>query len=47
MAYERCKSDRDNFDEFIHQFNPETTTLIRKRERILIKLYEQNESFIL
>ena len=44
MAYERFKSGRDNFDKFIYQFQPETKTLIRKRERILRKLYRQNMS---
>ena len=42
MAYERSESARENFGEFIHQFLPETKTLIRKLERILIKLYRQN-----
>ena len=42
MAYERSKSAWDNFGKFIHQFQPETKTLIRKLERILIKLYRQN-----
>ena len=35
---------QDNFGKFIHQFQPETKTLIRKLERILIKLY--NASFV-
>ena len=39
MADERSKSAQDNFGKFIHQFQPETKTLIRKLERILIKLY--------
>ena len=34
MAYEWAESDRDNFAKFIHQFQPETKTLIRKVERI-------------
>ena len=46
MAYERSESSRDNFGEFIHQFQPETKTLIRKLERILIKLYRQNVSLL-
>ena len=46
MAYERPKSARDNFDEFIHQVQPETKTLIWKLERILIKLYRQNVSLL-
>ena len=46
MAYERSESARDNFAEFIHQFQPETKTLIRKLERILTKLYRQNVSLL-
>ena len=46
MAYERSKSARDNFGKFIHQFQPETKTLIRKLERILINLYRQNVSLL-
>ena len=42
MAYEKTKSAWDNFGKFIHQFQPETKTLIKKLERILIKLYRQN-----
>ena len=42
MAYERSESARDNFGKFILQFQPETKILIRKLERILIKLYTQN-----
>ena len=38
MAYEGSKSARNNFGKFIHQFHPETKKLIRKFERILIKL---------
>ena len=41
LAYERSESARDNFGKFIHQFQPETKTLIGKLERILIKLYRQ------
>ena len=36
---ERFGSTQDNFGKFIHQFQPETKTLIRKLERVLIKLY--------
>ena len=36
-----------NFGKFIHQIQPETKTLIRKLERILIKLYRQNVSLLL
>ena len=46
MAYERSESARDNFGKFIHQFQPETKTIIRKLERILIKLYRQNVSWL-
>ena len=42
MANERSESARGNFGKFNHQFQPETKTLTRKRERILIKLYRQN-----
>ena len=35
----KAQSARDNFGKFIYQFQPETKTLIRKLERILIKLY--------
>ena len=35
-----------NFGKFIHQFQPETKTLIRKLERILTKLYRQNVSLL-
>ena len=45
-TYERSESARDNFGKFIHQFQPETNTLIRKRERIIIKLYRQNVSLL-
>ena len=47
MAYERSESALDNFGTFIHQFQPETKTLIRKLERILIKLHRQNVSLLL
>ena len=39
MAYEVSESAQDNFGKFIHQFQPETKTLIRKLESILMKLY--------
>ena len=35
MAYEGSQSAQDNFGKFIHQFQTETKTLIRKLERIL------------
>ena len=45
MGNEQLKSTWDNFGKFIHQFQPETKTLIRKLERIL-KLYRQNLSLL-
>ena len=42
MADEGSESVWDNFGKFIHQFPPETKTLIRKLEKILIELYRQN-----
>ena len=47
IAYESSESTRKNFGKFIHKFQPETKTLIRKLERILIKLYWQNVSSLL
>ena len=44
MAYKRSESAQDNFGKFIHQFQPETKTLIRKLERILMKFYKRNVS---
>ena len=46
MANERSESTRDNFGKFIHQFQPETKTHIKKFEKILIKLYRQNVSLL-
>ena len=46
MAYERSKRACDNFGKFIYQFRPKTNILIRKLERILIKLYRQNVSLL-
>ena len=46
MAYEMSEIARNNFGRFIHQFQPETKTLIRKLEKILIKLYRQNVSLL-
>ena len=40
------RSARDNFGKFIHQFQPETKTLIKKLERILIKSYWQSTNSI-
>ena len=42
MAYGKSESIEDNFGKFIHQFTPETKTLIRKLDRIFKKLYRQN-----
>ena len=44
IAYEMSESAWDNFSKFIHQFQRETKTLIRKHERISMKLYGQNLS---
>ena len=46
MAYDGSESTRDNFGEFISQFQPETKTLIRKLERIFNKLYRENLSLL-
>ena len=46
MAYEKSESAGDNFGKSIHQFQPETKTLIRKLDKILIKLYRQNVSLL-
>ena len=35
MVYERSESTQDNFGKFIHQYQPETKTLIWKLENIL------------
>ena len=42
IVYERSESARYNFGKFIHQFQPETKTLIKKYERILTKLCRKN-----
>ena len=42
LTNEGSESARDNFGRSIHQFQPETKTLIWKLKRILIKLYRQN-----
>ena len=44
MAYETPESTQDNFGKFIDRLQPKTKTLVRKLERILIKLYRQNLS---
>ena len=46
MSYKEFESARDNFGKFLHQFQPETKTLIWKLERILIKLYRKNVSLL-
>ena len=46
MVYKKSESAGNNFGKFIHQFQPETKTLIRKLEKILIKLYKQNMSLL-
>ena len=46
MAYEGSESAQDNFGKFIHQFQPETKTLIRKLKRIFIRLYRQSLSLL-
>ena len=46
LTYERSKSARDNFGKFIHQYQSETKTFIKKLERIL-KLYRQNVSLLI
>ena len=47
MDYKVSENAGDNFGKFIYQFQPETKTLIKKLERILIKLYKQNVSLSL
>ena len=42
----RSESARDNLGKFIYQFQPETETLIRKLESVLIKSYRQNVSLL-
>ena len=41
MAYERSKRTQNNFSKFIYQFQAKIVTLVRKLERILIKLYRR------
>ena len=46
--YKDCfLSARNNFGKFIHQFKSEIKIHIRKLERIIIKLYQQNLSLLL
>ena len=46
ITYERFETARNNFGKFLYQFQPETERLIRKLERILIKLYRHNVSLL-
>ena len=46
MAYEGFKGAWDIFGKFIYQLQPKTKTLVRKLERILIKLYRPNVSLL-
>ena len=46
MVCEGSESAQNNFGKFIHQFQPETKTLIRKLKRIVYKLYWQNLSLL-
>ena len=46
MAYEWSKDAQDNFCKFIYQLQPKTKTLVKKLERILLKLYRQNVSLL-
>ena len=46
MVYESSVSAWDNSGKFIHQFQPERKTFIRKLERFLIRLYRQNVSLL-
>ena len=44
-----CKGSqiaRENFGKFIYQLQPKTETLLRKVERILIRLYRQNVALL-
>ena len=46
ITYERSESARENFSKFIYLFQPKTKTLIKKIERILIRLYRRNVSLL-
>ena len=35
MVYKRSEIAQDNFGKFIHQFQPETKTLIKKLNKII------------
>ena len=41
IAYVRSVSTQDDYGKFIHQFQPETKTLIRKLERVLIEYIDK------
>ena len=42
----KVRKRKGNFGKFIHEFQPEIKTLIKKRERITIKLYRINMSLL-
>ena len=42
MAYKESKSAEDNFGKFIYKLQPKSKALVRRLERILIKIYKQN-----
>ena len=44
VANEGSENALEKFGEFIYQFQPKIKTLVRKSERILIKLYRQHVS---
>ena len=46
MVDERFESTRENFAKFINQLQPKTKALLRKLERIQIKLYIENVSLL-
>ena len=46
MAYEGSESAQDNFGKFIHQFQPETKTLIRKLRKDLKQNIQTNMSLL-
>ena len=46
MIFEESEIARDNFGKFFDQLQPKTKTLVRKFEKILMKLYGQNTSLL-
>ena len=46
IAYEGSEISVNNFGKFIYRLQSKTKTLVRKLERILIKLYRQNMSLL-